>query len=208
MAVAASSAFPPPLCPVKLRVDPDAWSRGNISDLHGDSYLRENLWLADGGIYDNLGLERLNRLCDRILVSDAGAPFSVDRKVRLARFSQLARTKRTLDIMSEQVRALRTRDLIRQFVSGEKSGAYWGIGTVISDFPLEERGLGSALMADSEKTRRIAAMRTRLNRFSAEEQEALINWGYAQADAALRARFDPSLAAPERLPYPDAQAHG
>ncbi|WP_419652963.1 hypothetical protein, partial [Thiolapillus sp.] len=83
---------------MKLRVDPDAWSRGNISDLHGDSYLRENLWLADGGIYDNLGLERLNRLCDRILVSDAGAPFSVDRKVRLARFSQLARTKRTLDV--------------------------------------------------------------------------------------------------------------
>lgn len=201
LAVAASSAFPPPLCPVKLRVDPDDWVAGNLSDLHHDRYLKKTLWLADGGIYDNLGLERLNRLCDQVLVSDAGAPFSVDRKGWATRFSQLARTKRTLDIMSERVRALRTRDLIRQFIDNDKQGAYWGIATPISDYPLDAQDLAAALIADSEETRNISAMRTRLNKFDDREQISLINWGYALADAALRSRFDATLTVPASLPF-------
>ena len=207
-AVAASSAFPPPLCPVKLRVDPDAWVAGNISDLHADRYLKEILLLADGGIYDNLGLERLDRLCDQILVSDAGAPFAVDRKGWTTRFSQLARTKRTLDIMSEQVRALRTRNLVRKFIRKEKQGTYWGIGTPISDYPLAQMGLAAALMSDNEETGRIAALRTRLNKFDEQEQVALINWGYALADAALRSRFDSALPEAVGLPFSPGKGHG
>jgi NTE family protein len=205
-AVAASSAFPPPLCPVKVECDPDAWVKGGISDLHDDEYLKKTMWLGDGGIYDNLGLERLSQRCDRILVSDAGAPFGVDRKLKSTRFSQLARTKRTLDIMSEQVRALRTRQLIRQFIKGEKSGAYWGIGTRIGEFPMVEKGLGNSLVTDSEATREIAGMRTRLNKFDDTEQAKLINWGYALADAALRSRYDSAIAASGGLPLPGALA--
>ena len=203
LAVAASSAFPPPLCPVKLTVDPGAWERSDISDLHDDAYLRENLWLGDGGIYDNLGVERLTQRCDRILVSDAGAPFSVDRKATATRFSQVARTKRTLDIMSEQVRALRTRRLIGQFIDGEKRGAYWGIGTRIGEYPLAENNLSPALVKDSDTTIGISRMRTRLNKFTPEEQAQLINWGYALADSALRSRFDMAIAAPAGLPEAD-----
>ena len=202
-AVAASSAFPPPLCPVKVTVDPNAWVPSEISDLHDDAYLRETMWLGDGGIYDNLGVERLTQRCDRILVSDAGAPFSVDIKCTGTRFSQVARTKRTLDIMSEQVRALRTRRLVGQFIDGEKRGAYWGIGTRIGEFPLAENNLSPALVADSEKTVGISRMRTRLNSFSPEEQAYLINWGYALADSALRSRFDMAIADPRGLPEAD-----
>ncbi|MDX2416799.1 MAG: patatin-like phospholipase family protein [Xanthomonadales bacterium] len=201
--VASSSAFPPPLCPVKVECDPDAWVKDSISDLHDDEYLKKVMWLGDGGIYDNLGLERLSQRCDRILVSDAGAPFGVDGKMKATRFSQLARTKRTLDIMSAQVRALRTRQLIRQFVKGEKSGAYWGIGTQISEFPMVEKGLGTSLMTDGKTTREIAGMRTRLNKFNGAEQTKLINWGYALADAALRSRYDSAIAASAGLPLPD-----
>lgn len=199
-AVAASSAFPPPLCPVELKCDPGTWVKSDISDLHDDKYLKKIMWLGDGGIYDNLGLERLSQRCDRIFVSDAGAPFGVDRRMWKTRFSQLVRTKRTLDIMSAQVRALRTRQLIRQFISGEKSGAYWGIGTQIREFPMEEKGLGVPLMTDSKLTRKIAGMRTRLNKFNDEEQSQLINWGFALADAALRSRYDVAIAASAGLP--------
>jgi NTE family protein len=202
-AVAASSAFPPPLCPVKLSVDPNAWEPSDISDLHDDAYLKETMWLGDGGIYDNLGVERLTQRCDRILVSDAGAPFSVDRKMKATRFSQVARTKRTLDIMSAQVRALRTRQLIRQFVKGEKRGAYWGIGTRIGEFPLAENNLSPALVNDSDTTTAISRMRTRLNAFNPKEQAHLINWGYALADSALRSRFDMAIADPAGLPEAD-----
>jgi NTE family protein len=205
-AVAASSAFPPPLCPVKVECDPGAWVKGGISDLHDDEYLKKVMWLGDGGIYDNLGLEHLSKTCDRILVSDAGAPFSVDRKMKSTRFSQLARTKRTLDIMSEQVRALRTRQLITQFIKGDKSGAYWGIGTKIDEFPMTEKGLGKSLVTDSEATREIAGMRTRLNKFDDAEQTRLINWGYALADAALRSRYDAEIAASAGLPLAGSMA--
>lgn len=201
VAVAASSAFPPPLCPVKLTVDPDDWVKDDIADLHGDRYLMQNMWLADGGVYDNLGLERLNRVCDKIFVSDAGAPFSLKRKMMGTRFSQVARTKRTLDIMSEQVRSLRASNLIQQFIEKKKEGAYWGIGTRIDEFPLAEQGLAAAPLADNKKTRKIAAMRTRLNKFKSDEQKQLINWGYALADAALRSRFDATIAASTGLPF-------
>ena len=39
----------------------------------------------------------------------------------------------------------------------------------------------------SQQVRSLAGIRTRLNKFSEEEQGLLINWGYALADAGLRA---------------------
>jgi NTE family protein len=200
-AVASSSAFPPPLCPVKLELDPGLWKPSKISDLHQDEHLKSTMLLADGGVYDNLGLERLAKTCDCILVSDAGAPFGVNRKLKAARFSQLARTKRALDIMSNQVRALRARGLVTKFIDGEKKGAYWGIGTTISEFPLSDMGLNPALLEDSKRTADISAIRTRLNKFKANEQMSLINWGYALADAALRSRLDNDIAVSGSLPY-------
>jgi NTE family protein len=202
-AVAASSAFPPPLCPVKLKLDPSGWKPSRISDLHGDPELSRTMWLADGGVYDNLGLERLTQVCDRILVSDAGAPFHLDRNIRSERFSQLARTKRALDIISDQVRSLRARDLIRRFANNEMKGAYWAIGSRIGDFPIAGLGLSPALVADSVITKEISGMRTRLNRFNPTEQARLINWGYALADAGLRSRYDATIADVPGLPYPE-----
>ena len=35
-------------------------------------------------------------------------------------------------------------------------------------------------------------------------RQRLINWGYAAADAALRAHVRPNAPAPERFPYPAA----
>jgi len=199
-AVAASSAFPPPLCPVKVKLDSGKWVKSHISDLHDDEYLKSTMLLGDGGIYDNLGLERLTKNCDEIFVSDAGAPFGVDRKLKAGRFSQLVRTKRALDIMSNQVRALRSRHLVQEFEDATKRGAYWGIGTRIGEFPLAEKNLSPALVSDSDTTRKISGMRTRLNKFSDEEQGRLINWGFALADAALRSRYDASIAAQDGLP--------
>jgi NTE family protein len=44
-------------------------------------------------------------------------------------------------------------------------------------------------------------MRTRLNRFTEQEQCELINWGYAVCDAALRRHVEPS-SIPPQWPYP------
>ena len=56
-------------------------------------------------------------------------------------------------------------------------------------------------MEDSPETAALAKIRIRLNAFSDDEQESLIDWGYALADTAMRRWVDRS-AAPGKLPYP------
>jgi len=44
----------------------------------------------------------------------------------MIRFSQVARTMRTMDILNEQCRALRKRVLIDNYINKVMKGAYWG----------------------------------------------------------------------------------
>jgi NTE family protein len=62
------------------------------------------------------------------------------------------------------------------------------------------------LPTDSSVTRELARISTRLSDTPDEQQELLVNWGFAAADAGLLAYLDPDLpAAP--LPYPDRPLH-
>jgi NTE family protein len=76
---------------------------------------------------------------------------------------------------------LRKRTLIGDFRGQQRAGAYWGIDTNIGNYPLADR-----MTCRKEIVEPLAAIRTRLNPFSDEEQGRLINWGYALCDAALR----------------------
>ena len=178
MAVAASSAFPPVLSPVVLKFDADAWEKLDGADLFPRRALRERLVLTDGGVYDNMGLENVWDRFATVLVSDAGAPLAIEEDASGAWHKQ---TLRVLDIVGEQSRALRKRELVANLVKGEMQGAYWGITTAIADY-----GVDGAMCRDTPVTEALRAIRTRLNPFSDEEQGRLINWGYALCDAALR----------------------
>lgn len=185
-AVAASSAFPPLLCPLILKLDPGKWRSTKGAKLFADPSFRKRLLLVDGGVYDNMGLERIWNRYQTVLVSDAGAPFNFSDKTWNIRLSQVARTMRTLNILSDQTRALRKRKLISDYVTGRTDGGYWGIGTKIGHYKLEEHGLRAPLTADNDTTGSMARVRTRLNKFNDMEQGRLMNWGYALADAAMR----------------------
>ena len=87
------------------------------------------------------------------------------------------------------LRALRKRKLIEDLQRGPTKGTYWGITTEIGNY-----GLADPLTQDSDRTRRLQRIRTRLNQFSSEEQGQLMNWGYALADAALRRWVMPGVA--------------
>lgn len=197
-AVAASSAFPPVFAPVVLDVDPDAFEATEGADLHADISYRRRLMLADGGVYDNMGLETIWNRYTTLLVSDGGKPFELDAKPS-GSFAQLARVT---DIGLNQALAVRKRWLIDSFKEGECEGAYWGIGT-----PVAAYGLGdSALAVSARKTAELAAVRTRLNAFSDSEQEDLVNLGYALSDAAVRKHVPglPAAATPAPAwPHPD-----
>lgn len=188
-AVTASSAFPPIFSPLRIQSDPADWRdakwQGDPAQLER---LRREIVLADGGIYDNMGLESLNE--DIRLVSDAGAPFDVEESPRGDYFSQLSRVR---DILIDQTRALRKRQLMQDL-----NGAYWGIGTRIANFPLAD-----PLVRDSTTSGTLEHIPTRLAKIDGPVQGHLINWGYALADAALRSRAGLTVPPAPRLPVPE-----
>jgi NTE family protein len=195
-AVAASSAFPPMLSPVVLQVDETAYrpdSRG--LPLHGRPYTT-TVHLSDGGVYDNLGLETAWKRYRTVLVSDGGGQLKPARRPARTWGRHMVRV---LKVVDNQVRSLRKRHLIGAFERGEREGAYWGIGTDIADYRLPD-----ALPCPVSTTTALALTPTRLRALPSRRQEALINWGYAVCDAALRRRVDRSIPAPAGFPYPRA----
>lgn len=193
-ALAASAAFPPFLAPLRLRTDAAKWiERPKIRDLDNAQRIRARLALGDGGIYDNMGIEAIWRSMERVLVSDAGAPFAYIDRPRANWPSQLGRVR---DILIEQTRALRKRMLVGELQEKRYSGVYWGINTRIDEYAAKP-----ALCIDGPLTHSLAGISTRLKALDAPTQERLTNWGYALADAAIRSHVDTSIPR-GRFPYP------
>jgi NTE family protein len=190
-AVAASSAFPPVLSPFELRLDPASFTPKSGFDLQRQPFTSRVI-LTDGGVYDNLGLETAWKRHQTVLVSDAGGKTQAEEepKTDWARHSY-----RILNLVDNQVRALRKRQVIDSFKSGARKGAYWGIRTNIADY-----GLPDALNCPFERTLALAETPTRLKRLDDALQERLINWGYAVCDAALRRHVDGAIRKGE-FPY-------
>jgi NTE family protein len=192
VAVAASAAFPPFLSPIKLELDPAAFTPGSGHDLQREPFTSDVI-LTDGGVYDNLGLETAWKRYKTILVGNGGGKMAAQAEPK----SDWARhSKRVLDVIDNQVRSLRQRQVIGSFEMGIRTGTYWGIRTDIADY-----GIPNSLPCAHDKTMELAEIDTRLKRLEPEVQERLINWGYAVSDAAMRRHVDASLFAPDNFPY-------
>lgn len=191
-AVAASSAFPPFLSPVRLELQDDDFTPNSGLDLQREPYTTEVV-LTDGGVYDNLGIETALKRYDTVLVSDGGGKMEAEEepKADWARHSH-----RVLEVIDNQVRSLRKRQLIEAYQRGLRKGAYWGIRTDITDYQLPD-----PLPCPLDRTTDLAATPTRLKRLDVVRQERLINWGYAVCDAALRKHVDPMLPKPVGFPH-------
>ncbi|SOC18441.1 patatin-like phospholipase family protein [Rhodobacter maris] len=200
-AVAASSAFPPWFAPVTLS-HPGPFEAVESADLNSNPAYTRTIRLADGGVYDNLGLETVWKRCKTVLVSDAGAHF---QPTPHPGSDWLSQAMRAYDIVTDQSRGLRKRWLIDQFVAERsddgkaRRGTYWGLETNIAHY-----GLTDSLPCAPAVTGELAHLRTRLNHFTDREKGMLINFGYALADAALR-RHTPEIVEthmPAIWPYP------
>jgi NTE family protein len=192
VAVAASSAFPPVLSPLELNLEPSSFEPGSGSGLQIEPYTSEVV-LTDGGVYDNLGLETAWKRYSTIWVSDAGGMYSAEEDPKR---DWISHTKRVMDLIDNQVRSLRKRQLIGSFEAGLRKGAYWGIWTDISDYKLAD-----ALPCPLAKTQNIASTSTRLKKLDDDKQEKIINWGYAVCDAAMRSYGKIAGAPPPKFPY-------
>lgn len=185
-AVAVSSAYPPFLSPVLLKTDPSAWQAIPSADLAGDRRLKSRLVLTDGGMHDPLALQPVWKDHYTLLVSDASHTREVWRNPSSQWIRQLNRTTLMQTFANSAARREVLHEAFKSFGGVRiRRGAYWSNDDAIGEF-----GLTDALLGDSADTRRLAEVRTRLNRFSDSEQVALINWGYALCDAAMRSSFD------------------
>jgi NTE family protein len=179
-----------------MRLDPSTFTP-NSGKLQRKPFTSKVV-LSDGGVYDNLGLETVWKRYQTVLVSDAGGQLGAEEEPK----SDWAQhSYRVLNIIDNQVRALRKRQVINSFTANaadaaHRKGAYWGIRTNIKDYQLTD-----ALDCPFERTLALAATPTRLKRLDDKLQEQLINWGYAVCDAALRKHVDADLAKPQ-FPYP------
>lgn len=197
-AVGCSSAFPPVFSPIKIDLDPSKFEQTEGADLFVNEDFRRRLLLADGGVYDNMGLETVWGRYTNVLVSDGGKPFELQADPS----GNLAQLARVADIALNQALALRKRILVDRFQHKEAGGTYWGIGTPVDRYQLGQ----AALPVSAAKTDELAKIRTRLNRFSPDEQEELINWGYAVCDAAMKAHGSTLIRThktPAAFPFPN-----
>lgn len=192
VAVAASAAFPPFLSPLRLQLEPSSFAPSSGDTLQAAPYTSK-VYLTDGGVYDNLGLETAWKRYRTILVSDGGGQMPPEPKPAT---NWASHSKRVLDLIDNQVRSLRKRQVIGSFELKHRSGTYWGIRTSIANYGLQDN-----LPCPHARTIALADIDTRLKRLDVATQERLINWGYAVCDAAVRRWVKPSLQ-PGTFPYP------
>lgn len=204
-AVAASCAYPPFFPPFEL--DGRALAlQGGVLDASEDPAvsrgLVERIQLADGGIYDNLGVEPVWSDHAAVLVSDGGAVF----RSRPAG-SVMGRLWHTLSIAGSGQHTTRLRWLRASFSAGLLAGATWSLESTntVSRVPGHGPLPGESGSYPAELVDQINQVRTDLDAFRAAEQNVLERHGYAVADARVR-RHSPQLVAldaPLRAPHPE-----
>jgi NTE family protein len=216
--VAASSAFPLAMAPVILKFKLSEWKdwkpregepRKEIPD---KEKLRKTMLLTDGGVYDNLGMERIFDRYSTVLASDAGAPFSTKSGTFWRGWNRVCIIKQSIDIITEQTRRLRRRWTMTNYTDDEAEGTLWKIDTKIAEYELVKEGLPPPLLDDSyqenydkkkrKKKKKLSEVSTCLKNLGEKTEEALINWSYALTDAGMRRWVLEPGAKPGRLPYP------
>ncbi len=164
LAVAASSAFPPLFPPIRVDSKLLLVSRYEFPHTH---------YLADGGVYDNLGIHRLKRLgipaFRRVIVSDAGA--RSDWVTEDSFTSPIPRNIRATDLLMSRVTALDHESLTQGFLPNVTVvSLHDTVGRV--DDP-------AALPVDTQRS--LATVRTDLDHFSDREIYLLEMHGYTIA---------------------------
>jgi NTE family protein len=192
-AVAASSAFPPVLSPVTIKL------KGRRFTPFPDARHAPppKLYLTDGGVYDNLGIESVWKQAGTAYVSDAGANFHYEPK---GTFLMSSQALRVTFIMQDQIGALRFRQILNAFETTDTNVRRDGF-LVSSDFFIEPRPAGGPPY-ERGLAEDLAATPTRLSRMDETRAMRLVNWGYIATDDRVRGKGLPAGRC--ELPYPQA----
>lgn len=176
--VAASSAFPPVLSPLVIKPPIPFAPLAGADRAHPPYNTR--LELADGGVYDNLGVEPIWKRCKTILASNAGDPFGETDNPPDDWMQQL---RRTVSMIHRQAENNRMRTLIMLAKGKHRRVALWNLRAVA--------GVGSLDPTDAYGS--VARnVKVRLRSLPSNEATALLRHGYVMADAAIGAFWPPA----------------
>ena len=195
-AVAASAAFPGLFGPLRLEVQGPfkRWSFGpspilqDAPDVPGGC-----VFLMDGGIYDNIGLQAASQRCGQIIAVDAGQPLDVDFPASGGPSSLF----RAIDVMMSQIVSRPTSEFVRSLIKKERQGVFIRSARTADEIATVASESSSALTPGSyqglDKTTaiRLSQLRTDLDGFSGLEIELLRYHGRSLTETSLR-RFHPA----------------
>lgn len=193
-AIATSAAFPGLIGPFVVNAVEHEWKKrpkweADASEARVAEPPSTRLHLYDGGVYDNLGVEPLfdsGQIKLKVegnpvlLVSDAGSPF-----VSGFRISPLNpwRLRRVLDIVMDQVHALRVRSLMALFLGNQGAGALVASGTDAMRILLEAKiDTTNCIYLPSYLVKRAASYPTDLSQMTSENFELLARHGRETAE--------------------------
>lgn len=194
-AVAASSAFPPVLAPVRLSLKGEEVKLPAGARFTDPGLLEEPI-LVDGGVYDNIGLETLWKRCGVVLAGYAGHNAEAD--VSNFSFDLMLPVVYTFLAASIDWRERVLVGLFRNKLAdglAERVGAYWTAGTDIAAY-----GAAGGWAPDAATLIRARDLPTRLDAFKPEDQKAALAAGYAHADRAIRGYLWPDAPPPAGPP--------
>jgi NTE family protein len=198
-AVAASSAFPPVLSPLRLDLRGQNVPKSSFVEagsVNDDPELRKRPVLIDGGVYDNLGLEGIWKDCGVLIASYSG----FNNKPQPVNFN-LDHLMTTINIFLASSIDWRERMLISLFENKlsddlpERQGTYWTAETDIAAYskhaPWDPKDPIFAAAVASP---------TRLKALEHKDQAPVIQAGYAFCDAGVRTHVMENAPAPGGLP--------
>ena len=190
--VAASSAFPPFFCPVELEFGTAKPKPMEGANRNEGRFLKRAL-LADGGIYDNMGLEPIWKRYGTLLVSNAGD--AVDEDAHPTDWGRLM--LRIVGLMHRQAENNRQRQLMILSQLQQRKVAYWPLRNDGSNYP--KPSAAQLSKADIHKAQNEGVRLWSLGR---KGFEGLVNQGYSLCDSAMQSyiALEPGLPA-AKLPY-------
>jgi NTE family protein len=169
------------------------------------SQCTRKLYLTDGGVYDNLGVDSAYKHCRTLLVSDGGG-----QKVNepIPDRDWIRHTIRILDLIDQQGRKQIKDQLLQSYKetipAKRRLGTYWGIWSDLQNFVKSEASRNAPsqgfLEANFKDSLKLARVQTRLKSIDSSDQEKLINWGYAICDAAMRTHANDMILASHTTP--------
>ncbi|ANY77098.1 hypothetical protein BB934_01755 [Microvirga ossetica] len=208
-AAAASAAVPYAIGALAFDLPSEGWHRtdpATRTPLAKTTPAMPRVRLWDGGAYENLGLEFLYKPgaqlkeCDLLICSDASGPLRPPVGLLQRLRPEGLSSPRLFNIASDQIRALRSRMLVRDFEAGTIRGALIKMGNSVRDIDIQvKRGRDDYDLYLSDEESRLALTHpTDLKAPSKDLFDRIARHGFEAADATLSVRL------PTEFPQPYA----